>query len=89
LLLLAHEWASREKILHSYELWARYVAPHFQGVVEPISYSQHWTADRKEALFMSSVTAIMKSMQDYREHEEAMGRKPSELATGPVTRVRP
>ncbi len=32
MLLLAHEWAPREKILHSYELWARYVAPHFQGV---------------------------------------------------------
>ena len=89
MLILAHEWASREKTLHSYELWARYVAPHFQGVVEPIAYSQHWTADRKEGLFNSSVTAIMKSMQDYREHEEAMGRKPSDLATGPVTRVRP
>ena len=89
MLILAHEWASREKTLRSYELMARYVAPHFQGVVEPIQYSQHWTAERKEGLFNSSVTAIMKSMQDYREHEEAMGRKPSELADRPVTRVRP
>jgi limonene 1,2-monooxygenase len=89
MLILAHEWASREKTLRSYELMARYVAPHFQGVVEPIQYSQHWTAERKEGLFNSSVGAIMKSMQDYREHEEKMGRKPSDLATGPVTRVRP
>lgn len=88
-LLLAHEWASREKILRSYELWARYVAPHFQGIVEPISYSQQWTAQRKEGLFNSSVAAIMKSMQDYREHEEAKGRAPSPLADRPVTRVRP
>ncbi len=89
MLLLAHEWASREKIERSYELWARYVASHFQGSVEPIAYSQHWTADRKEGLFNSSVAAIMKSMQDYREHEEKMGHKPSDLADRPVTRVRP
>jgi limonene 1,2-monooxygenase len=89
LLVLAHEWASREKTLRSYELMARYVMPRFQGAVEPIGYSQHWTAERKEGLFNSSVTAIMKSMQDYREHEEKAGRRPSELATGPVTRVRP
>lgn len=89
MLLLAHEWASREKILRSYELMARYVAPHFQGAVEQISFSQQWTAQRKEGLFNSSVAAIMKSMEDYRQHEEAMGRRPSDLATGPVTRVRP
>ena len=89
MLILGHEWASREKTLRSYELMARYVAPHFQGVVEPIQYSQHWTAERKEGLFNSSVSAIMKSMQDYREHEEKMGRKPSDLADRPVTRVRP
>ncbi|HZP46553.1 MAG TPA: LLM class flavin-dependent oxidoreductase [Candidatus Binataceae bacterium] len=88
-LLLAHEWASREKILRSYELWARYVAPRFQGIVEPISFSQNWTAQRKEALFNSSVAAIMKSMQDYREHAEAKGHAPSPLADREVTRVRP
>jgi limonene 1,2-monooxygenase len=30
-LILAHEWASQPKTLHSYELFARYVMPHFQG----------------------------------------------------------
>jgi len=89
LLFLAHEWAPREKILRSYELLARYVMPHFDGLIEPISYSQQWTAQRKEALFNSSVTAIMKSMEDYRQHEEQKGRTPSELANRPVTRVRP
>jgi limonene 1,2-monooxygenase len=89
LLLLAHEWAPREKILRSFELWARYVAPHFQGTADPIQYSQQWTAGRKDMLFGTSVAAIMKSMQDYREHEEAKGRKPSDLADRPVTRVRP
>jgi len=89
LLLLAHEWAPREKILHSYELWARYVAPQFQGSTVPIQFSQHWTEERRDVLFGSSVQAIMKSMQDYRESREAAGHKPSELADRPITRVRP
>jgi limonene 1,2-monooxygenase len=89
LLLLAHEWAPREKILHSYELWARYVAPQFQGSTVPIQFSQHWTEERRDMLFGTSVQAIMKSMQDYRESREAAGHKPSELADRPITRVRP
>ena len=31
LLIQAHEWATREKTLKSYELLARYVMPRFQG----------------------------------------------------------
>ena len=31
LLFRAHEWANRELTLRSYELFARYVMPHFQG----------------------------------------------------------
>jgi limonene 1,2-monooxygenase len=31
LLILAHEFTTREKTLHSYELFARHVMPHFQG----------------------------------------------------------
>ena len=38
LLVLAHEWASREKTLKSYEMLARYVMPKFQGSAVPIEY---------------------------------------------------
>jgi len=31
LLITATEWGTREQVLHSYELIARYVKPHFQG----------------------------------------------------------
>jgi limonene 1,2-monooxygenase len=89
MLLLAHEWAPREKILHSHELWARYVAPHFQDSTVPIQFSQQWTEKRKEMLFGTSVQAIMKSMQDYNEHREEKGLPPAELSNRPVTRVRP
>jgi limonene 1,2-monooxygenase len=89
LLILAHEWASREKTLRSYELWARYVAPHFQGIVDPIALSNQWTSQRKEMLMGTSITAIMKSISDYKEHREAAGQKPSELADRPLNRIRP
>ncbi|HEX4210071.1 MAG TPA: LLM class flavin-dependent oxidoreductase, partial [Candidatus Binataceae bacterium] len=89
LLVLAHEWASREKTLHSYEMLARYVMPQFQGTVAPIAYSQNWTSQRKEALFQSSVQAILKSMHEYKEHRQAAGKKPSDLASQPIDRIRP
>ena len=89
LLVLTHEWASREKTLKSYELLARHVMPQFQGSAQPIEYSQQWTAERRDMLFNSSVQAVLKAMHDYKEHRRAIGEKPSDLADQPITRVRP
>jgi limonene 1,2-monooxygenase len=89
LLILAHEWAPREKILHSYELLARYVMPKFQGMADSIQYSQKWTAERREMLFGTSVQAIMKAMNDYKEHQIAKGETPSEVVDQPINRIRP
>jgi limonene 1,2-monooxygenase len=88
LLVLAHEWASREKTLKSYEMLARYVMPKFQGSALPIEYSQQWTADRRDQLFNSSVQAVVKAMHDYKDHRQAAGKKASDLADQPVTRTR-
>ncbi len=88
LLVLAHEWASREKTLKSYEMLARYVMPKFQGSAIPIEYSQQWTAQRRDQLFNSSVQAVVKAMHDYKEHRQAAGVKPSDLADQPITRTR-
>jgi hypothetical protein len=44
---MAHEWASREKTLRSYELWARHVAPHFQESLTSVQYSQQWTWEHR------------------------------------------
>ncbi|HKV53154.1 MAG TPA: LLM class flavin-dependent oxidoreductase [Candidatus Binataceae bacterium] len=89
MLLLAQEWATREKTLHSFELMARYVAPQFQDSAVPIEFSQKWTSERREALFGSSVQAIMKAIQDYKDNAEEHGRKPSDIVDQPITRVRP
>lgn len=89
LLVLAHEWASREKTLRSYELLARHVMPQFQGSAAPILYSRDWTAGKREMLFNTSVQAIVKAMHDYKESRAASGHKPSELADQKIDRVRP
>jgi limonene 1,2-monooxygenase len=89
LLVLAHEWASREKTLKSYELLARHVMPKFQGTSAPILYSRDWTAEKRDQLFNTSVQAIMKAMHDYKESRTAAGHKPSELADQKIDRVRP
>jgi limonene 1,2-monooxygenase len=88
MLVLAHEWASREKTLKSYEMLARYVMPKFQGSAIPIEYSQQRTAQRCDQLFKSSVQAVVKAMHDYKEHRVVAGQKPSDLADQPITRTR-
>src|SRR5690606_16265660 len=40
LLGLAHEWAPSHKMHHSYELFARYVAPHFQHGLDSVTTAQ-------------------------------------------------
>jgi limonene 1,2-monooxygenase len=47
---LAHEWASSEHTTRSYELWARYVAPHFQGQLDSVRASRDWVASNLEAI---------------------------------------
>ena len=58
LLFVAHEWAPREKTLKSYELVARYVMPHFQGVLQAVRGSQEFVSSNRRAIFLPSVEAI-------------------------------
>ena len=37
LMLTTHEWAGTEKLRRSYELFARYVMPHFRGHTQAIA----------------------------------------------------
>ncbi|MGI8927014.1 MAG: LLM class flavin-dependent oxidoreductase [Tepidiformaceae bacterium] len=63
-LFQAHEWTTWEKTLHSYELWARYVAPHFQGQIAPITASRDWSADNRTTIFAPGGLATLKAFQD-------------------------
>jgi limonene 1,2-monooxygenase len=90
MLLLAHEWATREKTLHSYELWARYVAPQFRGgIEEQVKYSNEWARSKRELLFNQALAGIATAIQDYAQHKTEKGEPVPELLTQPLTRVRP
>jgi limonene 1,2-monooxygenase len=65
LLVQVVDWAPREKILHSFELLARYVMPQFQGSVIGTAASNQWAIERKETLVRGRVQAIERARQAY------------------------
>jgi len=58
LLALAHEWAPREKIVRSYELFARYVMPHFQGSLVGLELANRWARDQSAAMEAGRQAAV-------------------------------
>jgi limonene 1,2-monooxygenase len=59
LLGLAHEWAPTEKMRRSYELFARWVAPHFQNSLTTLTTAQQWASSNSEALNKNEVSAVV------------------------------
>ena len=59
------DWAPREKMLHSFELLARYVMPQFQGSVLGTAASNQWAVERQEVLVGGRVRAIDRAHQVY------------------------
>ncbi|MGI8552453.1 MAG: LLM class flavin-dependent oxidoreductase, partial [Dehalococcoidia bacterium] len=77
----AHEWATREKTLKSYELFARYVMPHFQGTLAPPQSSQDWVQTDLKKIGARYADAIYGAFRD-------AGREiPEELLKRPPTRT--
>lgn len=64
LLGMANDWATWDKTKHSYELWARYVAPHFQGGVDRSIGSREWVAENRKTIFSPQQKAIAKAFSD-------------------------
>jgi limonene 1,2-monooxygenase len=58
LLFRAHEWANREQTLKSYELFARYVMPRFQGSADMPQASNEWARENRRSIFSPNVEAI-------------------------------
>jgi limonene 1,2-monooxygenase len=65
ILFRAHEWANREQTLRSYELFARYVMPHFQGSLTTIAGSNNWARDNRKQVFGSTVEAVKRAFTDF------------------------
>ena len=61
---LAHEYASTEKTNRSYELWARYVAPRFQGQLQTIEDNRDWIEGSLATVFSNVGPAFAKAFED-------------------------
>src|ERR1700691_3644695 len=79
-LLMAHEWADREATLHSYELFAREVMPHFQGSIPSLVNSRDWAAENRPEFIGAVGGAIMKAITDQAEEREAKKAKAGDKA---------
>ena len=63
----ATEWGTREQVMHSYELLARYVMPHFQGSLTNLQISQKWSEEHRDELQSLKTVSIDKAISDYQE----------------------
>ena len=61
ILFRAHEWATREQILRSHELFARYVIPRFQGSLQTIRDSNEWARQNRKTISIPNVEAIRRA----------------------------
>jgi limonene 1,2-monooxygenase len=70
-LFMANEWANTEATKHSYELFARYVAPLFQGSTPAPVASRDWAAANRPAFIGAATEAVMKAIGDHGAEQAA------------------
>jgi limonene 1,2-monooxygenase len=80
---MAVDWTTREKTMHSYELFARHVAPVFRDNFGSIPYSVQWTADRRAKLMERGGLGVRLATQEYLE-KKSPGKHPDGNAKAPT-----
>ncbi len=70
-LIFGHEWADPAATFHSYELFARYVMPRFQGQLDPIRSSYDWVAGSGGRFVDAASTAINRAIEDHAAEQSA------------------
>lgn len=70
-LLMGHEWADTAATRRSYELFARYVAPAFQGSAASLTSSRDWAAANRGDFIGAAGAAVMSAMQRHEEEKKA------------------
>ncbi|MGW3204258.1 LLM class flavin-dependent oxidoreductase [Streptomyces sp. NPDC001135] len=71
-LMMGHNWADRERTRRSYDLFARYVAPHFRGSLDSLRASRDWVAENRPQFLGASQAAIHSAIERH-----AAGANPS------------
>ncbi|MBN8873789.1 MAG: LLM class flavin-dependent oxidoreductase [Rhodospirillales bacterium] len=64
ILFRSHEWANREQTLRSYELFARWVMPRFQGSLATTIGSREWCSENRSGIFGPAMGALRKAFTD-------------------------
>ncbi|MBR98248.1 MAG: LLM class flavin-dependent oxidoreductase [Dehalococcoidia bacterium] len=64
-MIQATEWGTREQVMHSYELIARYVMPHFQGSLSSLQKSQKWSFEHRNHLQELKTVSLTKATESY------------------------
>jgi limonene 1,2-monooxygenase len=64
ILALAHEWADTAATNRSFELFARYVAPRFQGQLDAIVDSRDWVEGNMRTVFGATPAAMERAFED-------------------------
>jgi limonene 1,2-monooxygenase len=70
-LIFGHEWADPEATRQSYELFARYVMPRFQGQLDPIRSSYDWIAGSDGRFVDAASNAINRAIEDHAAEQSA------------------
>lgn len=60
----AHEWADREATKRSFELFARWVMPRFQGSLDTIVRSREWAKANQKTIFAPVSSAVKQAYTD-------------------------
>src|SRR5438034_1258880 len=60
----AHEWANREDTMKSYELFARYVMPRFQGSADTLIGPNRWIRGNRRRILGNNVEAVRRAFTD-------------------------
>jgi limonene 1,2-monooxygenase len=76
LLCSHHEWATTEQLQHSFELWARFVAPHFRGQMAALHSDRDWFAEKRGEFFGDMANVMVKAYEDAGQAVPAVLRQP-------------
>ena len=70
-LFMANDWADREAMLRSYELFAKEVMPRFQSSTASLVSSRDWAAENRPTFIGAATGAVMKAFQDHNAEKAA------------------
>ncbi len=69
-LMLGHDWASPERTINSYRLFAEKVIPHFQGQLGAPKASHDWATENRGKLFGRSIQAMGNAISQHVDEKE-------------------